>query len=244
MAIRLDSITRNTGIDPLVEPVNCTIAYSAASTTTQLKFGSFFGATLATGGSGSGSLTANIPAPTTVATINAAGGGGVSGWGVTDSLVSSDGVNVDAPPFPASMSAITQLTARQWQFGPAAYNDIHSLMGGGPISAPYDYWVGGAVVTYSLSRVFGGSSDWIIGLPYSSFVWDFGDGNTSTSSNPTHTYAAAGAYTITLTLDYAPFLVPLGYPGRTSSTTVALQDFIFMPIVSSGWYLGQIAMSS
>ena len=32
----------------------------------------------------------------------------------------------------------------------------------------------------------------------SSFVWDFGDGNTSTAQNPTHTYAGAGLYTVTL----------------------------------------------
>ncbi len=31
-----------------------------------------------------------------------------------------------------------------------------------------------------------------------SWMWDFGDGNTSTMQNPTHTYAAAGTYTVTL----------------------------------------------
>jgi PKD repeat protein len=30
------------------------------------------------------------------------------------------------------------------------------------------------------------------------FVWDFGDGNTSTMQNPTHTYAADGSYTVCL----------------------------------------------
>jgi len=32
-----------------------------------------------------------------------------------------------------------------------------------------------------------------------SYLWDFGDGNTSTLSNPVHTYAAPGNYTVTLT---------------------------------------------
>jgi PKD repeat protein len=32
-----------------------------------------------------------------------------------------------------------------------------------------------------------------------SYLWDFGDGNTSTDSDPTHTYAAEGDYTVTLT---------------------------------------------
>lgn len=32
-----------------------------------------------------------------------------------------------------------------------------------------------------------------------SWLWDFGDGNTSTAQHPFHTYAAAGTYTVTLT---------------------------------------------
>jgi len=33
-----------------------------------------------------------------------------------------------------------------------------------------------------------------------SWLWDFGDGNTSASSNPSHTYASAGSYTVQLTV--------------------------------------------
>ncbi|MFC2141191.1 PKD domain-containing protein, partial [Acidobacteriota bacterium] len=33
-----------------------------------------------------------------------------------------------------------------------------------------------------------------------SWLWNFGDGNTSTVQNPSHTYAAAGTYTVTLTV--------------------------------------------
>lgn len=34
-----------------------------------------------------------------------------------------------------------------------------------------------------------------------SYLWDFGDGNTSTAEEPEHTYAATGVYTISLTVD-------------------------------------------
>ena len=34
--------------------------------------------------------------------------------------------------------------------------------------------------------------------PITSYLWDFGDGNTSTLQNPQHTYAASGTYTVTL----------------------------------------------
>jgi len=33
-----------------------------------------------------------------------------------------------------------------------------------------------------------------------SWLWDFGDGETSTEQNPTHTYAASGSYTVSLTV--------------------------------------------
>jgi len=35
----------------------------------------------------------------------------------------------------------------------------------------------------------------------SSYLWNFGDGNTSTSANPSHTYAADGSYSVTLTIN-------------------------------------------
>jgi PKD repeat protein len=39
-----------------------------------------------------------------------------------------------------------------------------------------------------------------------SYLWDFGDGNTSTEENPTHTYASNGDYTVTLEVNADPAL--------------------------------------
>ena len=36
-----------------------------------------------------------------------------------------------------------------------------------------------------------------------SYLWDFGDGNSSTDENPTHSYSAGGAYDVTLTINYS-----------------------------------------
>ena len=38
------------------------------------------------------------------------------------------------------------------------------------------------------------------GPPYSSYLWNFGDGTTSTDEDPVHTYAAPGTYTVSLTI--------------------------------------------
>ena len=38
-----------------------------------------------------------------------------------------------------------------------------------------------------------------IGTEFNSWLWDFGDGNTSTQQNPVHTYQLPGLYTVTLT---------------------------------------------
>jgi PKD repeat protein len=55
-------------------------------------------------------------------------------------------------------------------------------------TANFSFGVNGQTVTFSNSSA--GAT---------SYLWNFGDGNTSTLSNPAHTYAAGGVYTVTLT---------------------------------------------
>ncbi|MEZ5084560.1 MAG: DUF2271 domain-containing protein, partial [Bacteroidales bacterium] len=63
-----------------------------------------------------------------------------------------------------------------------------------------------------------------------SYLWDFGDGNTSTDNNPTHTYAEVGSYYVTLTSSY------LGCEDMTSMEVmlplVGLHDSEFSNYVS------------
>ena len=47
------------------------------------------------------------------------------------------------------------------------------------------------------------------------YMWDFGDGNTSTSQNPTHTYVNTGTYTVTLMV-----AGPCGNSTTTQTVTI------------------------
>ena len=55
-------------------------------------------------------------------------------------------------------------------------------------TANYTFAANGLIVTFTNQSV--GAT---------SFLWNFGDGNTSTQANPVHTYAVGGVYTVTLT---------------------------------------------
>jgi PKD repeat protein len=44
------------------------------------------------------------------------------------------------------------------------------------------------------------TNDTVVGTVPMTYLWDFGDGNTSTEENPTHEYTVAGNYTVTFTV--------------------------------------------
>jgi PKD repeat protein len=80
-----------------------------------------------------------------------------------------------------------------------------SILNGEVIDASYQL-LGATVVApianFSFSDQGGGTiafTDQSSNIP-TSWLWDFGDGNTSTQQNPQHTYAAAGTYTVCLTV--------------------------------------------
>ncbi len=71
--------------------------------------------------------------------------------------------------------------------------------------------------------------------PPVTYLWDFGDGNTSTSTDPMHTYAATGVYTVCLTVADAcgadsvcqavTIVCPVPTPDYTFNSTLLTTDF-------------------
>lgn len=81
---------------------------------------------------------------------------------------------------------------------------------------PITDFIGGPLTGESpLSVIF---TDLSIGNP-SSWLWDFGDGNTSTSQNPVHTYNAGGVYTVSLTTSN-----PAGTNQETKLDYISVND--------------------
>ncbi len=60
-----------------------------------------------------------------------------------------------------------------------------------------------------------------------SWVWDFGDGNSSTDQNPTHIYASSGSHNVTLTLDGG--CMPDQVTGTTEVFEQPTADFTYSP---------------
>lgn len=79
------------------------------------------------------------------------------------------------------------------------------------------------------------------------YLWDFGDGNTSTQTDPTHVYAIDGTYTVCLTVTDGcatnttcnPITIgcPIPTPAFTSSATGATVDFTNTSISGMATYL-------
>jgi PKD repeat protein len=63
----------------------------------------------------------------------------------------------------------------------------------------------------------------------SSWLWNFGDGNTSTAQSPSHTYSAAGSYDVTLTATNAEGSDTL---GRTGYITVTMPPLPVPPVAA------------
>ena len=103
----------------------------------------------------------------------------------------------------------------------------------------------------------------IDGVP-TTWLWDFGDGNTSTSQNPTHTYISSGFYTVSMTATNAygtdtliqtnliavDFIPPLAGFSATPTTGASLYVVTFTDESTAGtatswfWSFGDGSVSS
>ncbi|HEX2899697.1 MAG TPA: PKD domain-containing protein, partial [Bacteroidia bacterium] len=64
-----------------------------------------------------------------------------------------------------------------------------------------------------------------------SWLWDFGDGNTSTTQNPSHTYTAPGTYTVSLTVTGPNVCTDAVTFNNYIQITEPVADFVGMPIM-------------
>jgi len=108
--------------------------------------------------------------------------------GVVDSTETS-------PTF--TYNSIGDFTAKLTAIGPGGSNEITSIISVvNPVASP----VAGFSATPTNLTVAFTSTATGDNLTY---LWDFGDGNTSTDANPSHTYATAGTYNVTQTVSNA-----------------------------------------
>ncbi|PNX46191.1 MAG: hypothetical protein BV459_06920, partial [Thermoplasmata archaeon M11B2D] len=116
------------------------------------------------------------------------------------------------------------------EYGLFVYGFLHAF-GLGPLRAEaYGPYHGAMTEPLQFTgEAFGGTP------PYTSYHWEFGDGNTSDDQNPTHTYAHRGNYTAVLTVtddtgnhssDTAA--VEIGYPLPKITVIKPLKDSLYI----------------
>ena len=103
------------------------------------------------------------------------------------------------------------------------------------VTSCYNYTGGGTCNPYFSTNINGNTVQFINASSgnYASWIWNFGDGNTSTTWSPTYTYAVNGAYTVCLSLldsmgntlcQYCDSIVVLN--GGTANDTLCGQIFV------------------
>ena len=142
----------------------------------------------------------------------------------------------DFEGYPASSAqnpSRTYTSIGKWQVKLTATN----AAGSGVVIKPNYITAGLAPVANFTSNVTSGNSPLSVNFTDTStnsptsWLWDFGDSNTSTSQNPSHTYSSDGTYTVVLTAtnvigsnqntktNYITVITPTGGQGYTSSGT-------------------------
>jgi len=100
-----------------------------------------------------------------------------------------------------------------------------------------------------ITYFFQDSSSYLLGYGTATYLWDFGDGNTSTTQNPNHVYTSNGTYVVNLTVNYgsyscnksitlvvAGFNVSYSYTGLECENTPTITfSSVASPTVISSW---------
>lgn len=157
-----------------------------------------------TGPDGTYSMTLDVPAGFQEVFIVALGTCDPNGWGSEQSKV---GAIVNG-----QVVADFQLCGDTFPPFPTCFVYIDAL--------PTD------TLTYNFFGYYFGQDSSSVGVSY---LWDFGDGNTSTEQNPIHTYAQDGFYLVTLTI--------VGSDGCSTSYTYLVQTGIPLFPECSGYIL-------
>ena len=134
--------------------------------------------------------------------LNGANGTNTSTGNGTLTIPISNGTNILANT-PLRLRIISELTSVTGNITDACYNpfyaqaeDYQLIINQATASLNADFTANNVNVCLGSSIIF---SDASTGNP-NSWVWNFGDGNSSTLQNPTHTYSNPGTYNVTLTI--------------------------------------------
>ena len=167
--------------------------------------------------------------------INGANGTFTSTGNGTLTIPVSNGLNILANT-PLRLRIISELTSVTGNITDACYNpfyaqaeDYQLIINQTAATLNADFTANNINVCLGSSIIF---SDNSTGNP-TSWVWNFGDGNSSTLQNPTHTYSSPGTYNVSLTVsdgattdtETKTSFITVGSPVNTQENIIACNNY-------------------
>lgn len=121
----------------------------------------------------------------------------------------------------------TTIDGGYWQINLVSYDNPNDEpgLGGTPPTASFTFEVNGNEVVFTNTSSFG-----------ESYLWDFGDGNTSTEESPTHTFSGDGFFAVSLTTSN-PDGESKSYGNVLLSSTSSFSPEVLYGLGSKTWKL-------